>query len=70
MSQSVIDEPDEYQGVKDPVMRQHLDTVWEGLQALRDDLIPEGDEVYDEQWNDICHSMAVISETLAEAEKK
>ena len=43
---------------------QHLETVWEALHAYREDLIPEGDEGYDEIWSDICLAMAVITENL------
>ncbi len=41
-----------------------LSTVWDGLQAYREDLIPEGDESYDETWSDICTAMAWITEAL------
>jgi hypothetical protein len=41
-----------------------LTVIWEALQAVRDDLIPEGDESYDEQWEEICTSMAWIEEAL------
>ena len=41
-----------------------LETVWDALHAYRADLIPEGDEQYDEIWNDICTAMAWITETV------
>ena len=41
-----------------------LATVWEALGAYREDLIPEGEEMYDEQWDDICTAMAWIREEL------
>ncbi|MDB4342547.1 hypothetical protein OAA20_00530 [bacterium] len=41
-----------------------LETVWDALHAYRADLIPEGDEQYDEIWSDICTAMAWISETV------
>lgn len=41
-----------------------LETVWDALHAYREDLIPEGDEQYDEIWNDICTAMAWITETV------
>lgn len=41
-----------------------LDTIWLALEAFRDDCIPEGDESYDRQWNDICTAMAWIREEL------
>lgn len=39
-----------------------LEEVWAALHAFREDLIPEGDEVYDRQWDDICTAMAWITE--------
>jgi len=42
-----------------------LETVWDALHAYREDLIPEGDEQYDEIWDDICTAMAWIEERLA-----
>lgn len=41
-----------------------VETVWGALHAYREDLIPEGDEMYDDQWDDICSAMGWISETL------
>ena len=41
-----------------------LETVWNALHAYREDLIPEGDESYDDQWSDICTAMAWIDETI------
>ena len=41
-----------------------VETVWDALHAYREDLIPEGDEMYDDQWDDICSEMGWISETL------
>lgn len=41
-----------------------LETVWDALHAYREDLIPEGDEQYDEIWNDICTAMAWITENV------
>ena len=43
---------------------EELETVWDALHAFREDLIPEGDESYDEQWDDICTSMSRITESL------
>ena len=45
-------------------MEQHLSTIWDALWAYREDLIPEGDEDYDDQWNDITYAMAKIHEAL------
>ena len=41
-----------------------LITVWDALHAYRADLIPEGDEQYDEIWNDICTAMMWITESV------
>lgn len=38
--------------------------VWEGLEAYREDLIPEGDEHYDAIWSDLTTAMAWITEAL------
>jgi hypothetical protein len=38
--------------------------VWNALEGYREDCIPEGDDLYDEQWNDICTAMAWIAEEL------
>lgn len=43
---------------------QALEVVWEALQAVREDLLPEGDESYDAQWEEICTAMAWIEEAL------
>ena len=45
-----------------------LITVWDALHAYRADLIPEGgddgEKQFDEIWNDICTAMAWITETV------
>ena len=41
-----------------------LETVWDALHAYRENLIPEGDERYDDQWSDICTAMGWIDETI------
>ena len=41
-----------------------LSVVWDALHLYRDAIIPEGTESNDENWSDICHSMAIIHETL------
>ena len=43
---------------------QSLSTIWNALWAYREDLIPEGDEDYDSQWNDITEAMSFIHEEL------
>jgi hypothetical protein len=45
-------------------LKQQLQTVWDALHAYREDLIPEGDEQFDEIWDDVCLAMAVIEENL------
>ena len=47
-----------------------LETVWDALHAYREDLIPEGDEQYDEIWNDICTAMMWITKTVEEGRIK
>jgi len=41
-----------------------LETVWDALGGYREDCIPEGEEMYDEEWDDICTAMAFIREEL------
>ena len=38
--------------------------VWDSLYAMREDLIPEGDESYDSQWKEICFAMNYITAEL------
>ena len=45
-------------------IKEQLNIVWDALEAYRADLIPEGDEQFDEIWDDICTAMAVITEDL------
>jgi hypothetical protein len=49
-------------------IREQINIIWEALHAYREDLIPEGDEQFDEIWDDICTAMAVIQEDLNEPE--
>jgi len=44
--------------------QKDIDTIWQVLWAYREDLIPEGDEIYDNQWGDICEAMERIREAL------
>ena len=51
-------------------MRRTIDdfrvvTLWDALFQLRDELLPEGDELYDAIWLDICQCMESIEEDLA-----
>tara|TARA_A100001515_G_C4447013_1_gene168920 strand:+ start:96 stop:428 length:333 start_codon:yes stop_codon:yes gene_type:complete len=45
-------------------MVDDIKVIWDALHAYREDCIPEGDSMYDEQWNEICTAMANIQETL------
>jgi hypothetical protein len=49
-------------------IKQQIGIIWDALEAYRSDLIPEGDEQFDEIWGDICTAMAVIEEDLRVAE--
>jgi len=39
-------------------------TIWKALHAYREDLIPEGDEMFDDQWSEITTAMAWIEEEI------
>ena len=41
-----------------------LDTIWHALECYREDCIPEGEERYDEEWNDIFIAMTRITRDL------
>ena len=41
-----------------------LKIVWDALHMARENCISEGIPENDEQWDDICHAMAIIHETL------
>jgi hypothetical protein len=45
-------------------IKQQIEIIWDALEAYREDLIPEGDEQFDEIWDDICTAMAFIQENL------
>ena len=51
-------------GLKMHDIKQQLDIIWDALEAYRSDLIPEGDEQFDEIWDEVCTAMAVIQEDL------
>jgi len=51
-------------GLKMHDIKQQISIIWDALEAYRSDLIPEGDEQFDEIWGDICTAMAVIEEDL------
>ncbi len=42
----------------------HIKTVERVLLAYREDLIPKGDESYDEEWGEITYAWAKIIEAL------
>ena len=44
--------------------QSHLDCIWEALHDYRENCIPEGDEMYDSMWDDICTARAWIEEDL------
>lgn len=48
---------------------QSLAVVWAALDAYREDLIPEGDLVYDAAWDHVCTAMAWITEALGDLEE-
>ena len=41
-----------------------LDVIWMALWNYREDSIPEGNEMYDDEWSDITTAMAWIEEDL------
>ena len=43
---------------------KEFEIVWDALHAFREDLIPEGEEMYDDQWGEICTAMNRITESL------
>lgn len=53
-----------FKGLKMHDTKQQLNTVWDALEAYRENLIPEGDDQFDQIWDDICTAMAFIQENL------
>ena len=50
---------------------KELNIIWEVLHTYREGrhrccqyCVPEGDEIYDEEWDDICYAMARIKEMI------
>ncbi|MBC18491.1 MAG: hypothetical protein CL942_15750 [Desulfovibrio sp.] len=43
---------------------EELEVIWNALHGFREDCIPEGEEMYDDQWSEITTSMARITEAL------
>jgi len=41
-----------------------LEVIWMALWNYREDSIPEGDEMHDDEWSDITTAMAWITEDL------
>lgn len=39
--------------------------IWDALNQVREEFLPEGDELYDAIWLDICQCMDSIEEDLA-----
>jgi hypothetical protein len=44
--------------------QEELNVIWNALESFRELYIPEGDSNNDRQWNDICTSMALLTEEL------
>jgi|GEM_PF-2942148 len=42
----------------------NLKIVWNALEAYRDKCIPEGVKEFDQEWNEVCTAMALITEDL------
>ena len=53
-----------FKGLKMHDTKQQISIIWDALEAYRSDLIPEGDEQFDEIWDEVCTAMAVIEENL------
>ena len=45
-------------------MKKNLEIIWHALQAYREDLISEGEEMHDKEWDEITYAMARITEEL------
>ncbi len=45
-------------------MEDDLKVIWDALHGYREDCIPEGDLLYDDQWDQICTAMAHIHKAL------
>jgi hypothetical protein len=43
---------------------QALEVVWAVLNDYRENSIPEGEPIYDSEWDEICTAMAWIEESL------
>ncbi len=43
---------------------KELSRIWEVLHNYREDCIPEGIDHHDEEWDDICYTMARLKEML------
>ena len=41
-----------------------LENIWNALHSYRETCIPEGDPLYDREWDEICTDMAWIAEEL------
>lgn len=45
-------------------MKHSIKVIWDALHAYREDCIPEGDLMYDQQWDEICTAMAHIEDEI------
>jgi len=53
--------------VSDEQLNEAFTAVWEALQMAREDCIsPDDGGGNDQQWDEICHSMAIIDEAVGE----
>ena len=41
-----------------------LETIWDALHCHRENSIPEGDKMFDREWDDICTAMAWVTEEM------
>jgi len=53
-----------FKGLKMHDIKQQISIIWDALEAYREDLIQEGDEMHDAIWDEVCTAMAVIEENL------
>ncbi|WP_339673857.1 hypothetical protein [Dasania marina] len=52
----------------DEVDEDRIEAIWVALHSFREDCIPEGDESYDSQWDEITTAMSWIEETLSDTD--
>lgn len=42
----------------------NLEIIWAALEGYREDCIPEGEQTYDAEWDNICTAMAQLRDEL------